>query len=407
MKRREFLVGCSGAIAAMSGSRLGNLAFGAPSANECLVVVFLRGGWDALSVLSPLEGTERALYLAARPNLAVPTNLTLDLSNGWGLHRALEPLWDLYQGGNMAVLAGTGMPFDSRSHFDAMTSMELGLPGKLVGKSGWLARAIAAAPAPGIKVQLTANLAAGNNMPGSLRGDLSAVAIPKLEEFRLSDDADYRKQLAQGLEKMYKGDSMLHRAGSNTLSALQLASSITPPKPSEGYPDSEFARNLSTVATVLRAGLGLRSASVDLGGWDTHEYQGEKGKGYFADHLEELAMGLKAFYSDLEKNNLNQNVTTIVLSEFGRRVQENSSGGTDHGHGGAMLVLGGSINGKKVYGKPSSLHADALYDRADLSVTLDYRRVIAEILETRFKHQRLSEVFPDFKAGAKLNLLRA
>ncbi len=407
MKRREFLIGCSGAIAALSGSRLGNLTFAATGANECLVVVFLRGGWDALSVLSPLGGTERGLYLAARPNLAVPTNLTLDLNNGWGLHRALEPLWELYQGGNMAVLAGTGMPFDSRSHFDAMTSMELGLPGKTSGKSGWLARAIASAPNPSVRVQLTANLMAGDSIPGSLRGDLAALAIPKLEEFRLSDDADYRQELTRNLERLYKGDSMLHRAGSNTLGALQLASSITPPKATGGYPDSEFAQNLSTVATVLRAGLGLRSASVDFGGWDTHEYQGEKGKGYFADHLEELALGLKAFYSDLEKNNLQQNVTTIVLSEFGRRVQENASQGTDHGHGSAMLVLGGSVNGKKVFGKPPSLQPEALYDRADLGFSLDYRSVISEILETRFKHQRLAEVFPDFKTATKLNLIRA
>jgi uncharacterized protein (DUF1501 family) len=409
MKRRDFLIGCSGAIAALAGSRLTGLSFGAPSvnANECLVVIFLRGGWDALSVLSPLEDTERKRYLAARPQLAVPTNLTLSLGNGWGLHKALEPLWELYQQGSMAVMAGTGMPFDSRSHFDAMTSMELGLPGKTIGKSGWLARAIASAPNPSVRVQLSANLAAGNNMPGSLRGDLSAVAIPKLEDFRLSDDADYRKELSRNLERIYKGDSMLHRAGSNTLNALQLAASITPTKTSDGYPDSEFAKNLATVATVLRAGLGLRSASVDLGGWDTHEYQGEHGKGYFAEHLEELALGLKAFYADLERSNLNKNVTTIVVSEFGRRVQENASQGTDHGHGSAMLVLGGSINGKKVYGNPPSLHPDALYDRADLGFSLDYRDIIAEILETRFKHQKMNEVFPDFKRGSKLNLLRA
>lgn len=407
MKRRDFLVGCSGAIAALAGSRLTGLSFAAPTTNECLVVVFLRGGWDALSVLSPLEDTERKRYLVARPNLAVPTNLTLNLGNGWGLHKALEPLWDVYQQGDMAVMAGTGMPYDSRSHFDAMTSMELGLPGKTIGKSGWLARAIASAPTPSLRVQLSANLAAGNSIPGSLRGDLSAVAMPKLEDFRLADDAEYRKELSRNLERIYAGDTFVGRAGRNTLNALQLASSITPPKKADGYPDSGFANNLATVATVLKAGLGLRSAAVDLGGWDTHEYQGEKGTGYFADHLEELALGLKAFYADLERSNLQNNVTTIILSEFGRRVQENASQGTDHGHGSAMLVLGGSVNGKKVYGQAPSLHPDVLYDRADLGFNLDYREIIAEILETRFKHQRLGEVFPDFTRGAKLNLLQA
>ena len=406
MNRRDFLVGCSSAIAALAGSRLTGMAYGAGAVNECLVVVFLRGGWDALSVLSPLEGAERARYLTARPSLAIPTAGTLNLGNGWGLHKALEPLWDIYQQGQMAVMAGTGMPFDSRSHFDAMSSMELGLPGKTIGNSGWLTRAIASAPNPSVRVQLANSIAAGNDMPGSLRGDVSALSIPKLEDFRLSDDADYRQQLGRSLEKLYAGDSALHKAGKNTLNALQLASSITPPKPSQGYPDSGLATNFSTIATILRAGLGLRSASVDFGGWDTHEYQGEKGTGYFADHLGELAAGLRAFYNDLERNGLHNNVTTIVLSEFGRRVQENASGGTDHGHGSTMLVLGGNVQGKKVYGQTPSLHPDALYDRADLAVGLDYRQIIAEILETRFAHQRLGEVFPNFK-GAKLNLMRA
>lgn len=111
MKRRDFLVGCSSAIAALAGSRLTGMAFGAPSSNECLVVVFLRGGWDALSVLSPLEGEERAHYLAARPRLAIPTNRTIGLANGWGLHKALAPLHELYQDGTLAIMAGTGMPY--------------------------------------------------------------------------------------------------------------------------------------------------------------------------------------------------------------------------------------------------------------------------------------------------------
>jgi uncharacterized protein (DUF1501 family) len=202
MNRRDFLIGCSSAIAALSGSRLTGMAFGAPNVNECLVVVFLRGGWDALSVLSPLDGEERGRYLAARPSLAIPTKGTIGLGNGWGLHKALSPLHELYQDGTMAIMAGTGMPFDSRSHFDAMTSMELGLPGKLVGKSGWLARAIASAPNPSVQVRLTANLVAGNTMPGSLRGDLGAMAIPKLEEFRLSEDENYRKELGRNLERI-------------------------------------------------------------------------------------------------------------------------------------------------------------------------------------------------------------
>ncbi len=409
VNRRQFLIGCSTAIAALGGSRLSELSFAAgdKSAEHCLVVVFLRGGWDALSVLSPLEGLDREQYIAARPNLYIPDKNTFDLSNGLGLHKGLESLWDLYTGKTLAVIPGVGMPFDSRSHFDAMASMELGLPGKTTGSAGWLARAIDTAPEPSVPVKLAATMSAGNSIPGSLRGDLQTIAMPKLEEFQLADDANYRREMSRNLERLYRGNSWLHQAGRSTLRSLEIAAGLPKPKKGEGYPDTGLAQNLQTIAGVLRGGLGLRAATVDFGGWDTHEWQGDKFEGYFTDHLRELGGALRAFFNDLERSQLHTKVTTVVISEFGRRVQQNASYGTDHGHGSAMLVMGGGVNGGKTIGQFPGLHPDQLYDRADLAATTDYRQILSEILETKFNHKRLPEVFPDFKAGKALGVMKS
>ncbi|NJK44545.1 MAG: DUF1501 domain-containing protein [Pleurocapsa sp. SU_196_0] len=149
--------------------------------------------------------------------------------------------------------------------------------------------------------------------------------------------------------------------------------------------------------------MGVRAATVDLGGWDTHQYQGEGGKGYIGDLLNELARGLQAFYVDLGGHA--KRVTVAVMSEFGRRLSENASYGTDHGHGSAMFVLGGSVQGGKVYGRFPGLQPDQLYDRADLNWTTDYRNVFNEILTTRFKHTRIKEVFPDFTPAKALGVM--
>jgi uncharacterized protein (DUF1501 family) len=407
INRREFLMGCSTAIAAMSGSQLSSIALAAPDDNgEVLVVVFLRGGMDVLTAFPPLGGENREAYEAARPTLKVPVNALKPLDAQIGMNAALEPLFELYKDRALALVPATGMPSDTRSHFDAMEYMELGTPDKRTSSTGWLTRMLQTAPKPAAIVRLSDAFSATDELPSSLRGDLAAVAVPKLEDFDFGgDDAEFRKFLFNGYSRVWSGDTWLHEAGLNTLRALETVAKLQQGSSDAKYPDGEFAQSLKTIARVVKEGLGMRAATVDLGGWDTHKYQGEGGRGYIGDLFKELAGGLQAFYADLGANA--KRVTVCVMSEFGRRLSENASYGTDHGHGSAMLVMGGTVNGGKVYGKFPGLQPDQLYDRADLDWTTDYRAVFAEVLTNRFKHTRIKEVFPDFAPSKPLGIVKS
>ncbi len=405
-------MGCSAAIAALSGARLGTLALAAPDApaGHALVVLFLRGGWDALSVLSPLDGPDRAIYEAARPGLRLPRTgegAALSLGGGFGLHPAMAPLRELYQGGALGIVTATGLTHDTRSHFDAMDYIEHGTAGEAqVGAGaagGWLARHLASAPgaAGGVNV-LAPAMSIGGSPAASLRG-AQALALTDAADFRLDDSPDGQRWLENTLSQLYRGESWLHRAGQQTLHDLRLIAAANLKAPA-GYPDSGLGHSLGTVAQVLRAGLGVRVATVDYGGWDTHEYQGDGGGGHLAGQLAELSAALHAFWNDLSGAGLGGRVTVVVQSEFGRRLNQNESGGTDHGHGGATLLLGGGVRGAQIHGRWPGLAPDALYDHADLAVTTDYRQVLCEVLRGPLGNPNTAQVFPGFQEGKALGL---
>jgi uncharacterized protein (DUF1501 family) len=146
------------------------------------------------------------------------------------------------------------------------------------------------------------------------------------------------------------------------------------------------------LAQMIKLDLGVRAATIDLGGWDTHEYQ--ELSGTLSRGLTELAQGLRAFYADLD-GGYTSRLTVVVMSEFGRRVKENASYGTDHGHGSLMLALGGGINGG-VYGEWRGLRSDALYEGIDLPVTTDYRRILSELVVRRLRNPLIEMVFPNY-----------
>lgn len=415
--RRNFLTGCSAAIAAMAGARITRLAFAEPNgstgrapasvADRSLIVLSLRGGWDSLNVVPPI-GDDRRHYVRARPTLALPErgeNAALPLDDRFGLHPALAPLRELYQDGAFAIVHATGLAHETRSHFDAMEYMELGTPGIKTTREGWIARHLLAT---GVRDDaLLAPALAIGGAPTSLREAPGAVSVDNLDDFKLWGDESFFDEQRRVLSRLYTGETWAHAAGAQTLRALDGMSHILTDdyEPAAGveYPGGGLGDQLATLARLIKTGAGLQVATLDYGGWDTHDYQGDQGTGQFGAQLDELGRSLAAFHRDLGA--LSTNVTVMVMSEFGRRLEQNSSQGTDHGHGSALFLLGGGVNGGKVYGDWPGLSHDQLFDQADLAVTTDYRQVVSELLATRFGNPDPSYVFPGFTPGATMGLV--
>ncbi len=415
--RRGFMVGCSAAIAGWMGG-VHFTAFGSPEAEpdqEILIVVFLRGGMDGINVVPPIAGPDRSAYESKRPNLNVPvsgTGAALPLDTRFGLHPGAEPLLGLYQSKKLAIVHAAGLTSDTRSHFDAMEFIELGTPGSKSANSGWLTRHLQTAGNLPPKVIMPA-VAVGSQQPTSLLGSRESIGMTSPGDFSLNANWKYGDNQRRALREMYTGNSWLHQAGVQTLDALDVVELADPGTYTPGngatYPGSQFGRSLATVAQVIRMQLGLRVATVDLGGWDTHEYQGDDGGGYFFDRLRDVALGLEAFFTDLGNVNgtdQTKRVTVVVQSEFGRSFQENASRGTDHGHGNVMFVLGGMVNGGQVHGQWPGLSVDQLYDQRDLDVTTDYRRVLSEILIRRLGNPHLGSIFPGYAGYAPLGIVQ-
>ena len=424
--RRGFITGCSAAVAAYAGSHFNTLAFGAPGDNQdVLVSVFLRGGTDGLNLVLPIAGADRGHYEVARPDIQVPVsgdNAALPLSSGFGLHPAADTwpggspppatLYDLYQDGRLALVVAAGMHEDNRSHFDSMAFMELGTPGILTTANGWLTRHLQSASNLPPEIVLPA-LAVGNLQQMSLLGSAEAVNMTDPDSFSLNvGPYQWRQAQRLALRNLFTNtDTWLHRAGSETLDAIDIIelNSEGDYEPANGavYPGGSFGNLLQTIARMIKLDIGLRVATIDFGGWDTHNGQGNGGGGYFGSHFQELARGLAALYTDLDGSppeDYASRFTLVVQSEFGRRLRQNADRGTDHGHGNAMLVLSGNAVGG-VHGEWPGLANDQLFDGADLQVTTDYRRVLSEILIRRLGNNNLGVVFPGYRDYAPLGIV--
>jgi len=402
---------CALGGAAMLSAGLVRLAFGAESSDEILVVLFLRGACDGLNLSPPIEGPDRELYEAARPNLRVPTKgdkAALPLDGRLGLHPAAKPLHELFTAGKLALVHAAGLTSDTRSHFDAQAFMELGTPDKKGTTSGWIARHLlnrspAAAPSFLTAVSL------GSLTPNSLLGYPEVAVINNLDGFNIAGPKGLQNDQRDVLRRMYAGGGWVARYGRETLDAIDAFESTSPGayKPAgRDYPKGEIGYRLRTLAQIVKMDLGLKIAAVDMGGWDTHKYQGDGSEGAFANLVGQLSQSLAAFHEDMNAG-APRKVTVVVMSEFGRRLKENASRGTDHGHGNVMLVLGERVLGGKVYGRWPGLDNERLYERADLAVTTDYRAVLGELLDKRLGDGDVAKVFPGFADAARLGLAAA
>ena len=416
--RRGFLMGCSTAIAGLAGSRFNTMAFADPgSGSDILVVVFLRGGTDGLSVVPPLGGTDRGFYEAARPTLQVPTTgagAAIDLNGQFGLHPAAAPLYELYQDGRLAIVQGVGMiDVVNKSHFDAMQFIELGTPGEKTMTTGWITRHLESTPNQPAEVVMP-SLAVGDLQPVSLAGNTSTVNLANPDIFNV-DNGPWLWRNAQRttLRNMYESSSSwLHDAGVQALDAVDIVelnvSGAYQPANGAVYPQGGFGDNLRVLAQMIKLDLGLQVATVDIGGWDTHEQQGVGPGQYFATLLGELAQGLHAFYTDLDgtgASNYTQRLTLVVQSEFGRELYENADAGTEHGYGNMMYVLSGNAVGG-LHGSWPGLAPGQLTDGTDLAVTTDYRQVLSEILTKRLCNPNIDTIFPGYTGYTPLGVVQ-
>ncbi len=364
-------------------------------ADPALVVIFLRGGADALNLVSP---TGDPAYIAARPaalrvtrkedGQGLPLRADALADVDFRLPREAQDLATLFHAGDLSVVHATGLMEATRSHFDAEARIEQA--SAQADGGGWLSRTLAQLGATG---PLPA-LATGTAMPGSLRGSRAAVA-PDLSELILAAGNDLAPALRARLAGGFGNHATLGATVQDMLALSEMLQSLPTGvgagdyRPDVPYPeDTYLSQSLMTVAQALKSGLGLRIATVDYGGWDTHANQ----QGDFAGLVWGLSRALMAFWRDLGP--LQQDVSVVVQSEFGRRLRSNTSGGTDHGRGSAMLILGPQARGGQLLGDWPGLANDVLEEGADLAVTTDYRHVLADILVGHMGLTDTTGIFP-------------
>lgn len=404
VSRRSFLrgLGAVGTLAGLATTGLATrMAFAAqPYTGDVLVVLSLRGGLDGLNTVVP-TGDPR--YAQVRPTIGIPQNALLPLDAMFGLHPAMAPLMPWWQSGHFGAVQAVGMVNPTRSHFEAMEEMERAAPGTSV-RTGWLDRTLGLRDAGTAfqAVQLGSGMAAA-----AFRGPSPELAMWSVNDFKLSGawDANERQRWTTALTGLHEGAPVAVGApAETTLAALSGAAQLQDAgyTPGANYPNTNLGRALRDVARVIKADLGLQVAAVDFGDWDMHTDMGTVDSGWLHDKLDELARSMAAFATDLGA--LLADVTVVTLTEFGRSLVENGSGGVDHGHGQAVLLLGGGVQGGQVHGTWPTLEKDALAG-GDLAGTTDYRQILAEILEKRCEGSALSTVFPGL-ANERLGVVR-
>ncbi len=409
MERRVFVK--SGALAlvtmGLSPSFLRRTALGmelrAAAKGKTLICLFQRGAADALNVVVP-HG-EKAYY-ALRPSIAIPrpnglgrgvsADSAIDLDGFFGLHPALAPLKPLYDRRMLAPVHAVGSPSSTRSHFDAQDYMEPGTPDVKGTTDGWLNRYLAVqgtcaecSPNPFRAVALTPQT------PRILEGPAETIAMNSLDEFTVRTTGSQ----ADRLEALYRTGSadLVHGTGVEMFDAVKMLRAANPQKyaPRNGaeYPRSQFGQRLLQIAQLIKANVGLEIAFADIGGWDTHVNQGAT-TGQLALRLTDFAQSINALVSDLGERM--SDVVILTMSEFGRMASENGNRGTDHGHAGALFVIGSEVKGGKVYGKWPGLEREQLYEGRDLALTTDFRAVFSEVTGRHLGASKLDRIFPGF-----------
>lgn len=374
---------------------LAQTALAAPQRRKVLVAIFQRGAVDGLNMVVP-HGEHH--YYAARPTIAVErpghTSGALDLDGFFGLHPRMTALTPFWKARSLAVVHACGSHDPTRSHFDAQDYMESATPGVKSTKDGWMNRYLHAREheraSPFRAVALT------SQMPRALQGAAPVLAAARLDRLaiRAGQASD---QVAASFEAAYAhaADRVLGRAGGEAFGAITTLDQLSrhPYTPAHGarYPSSPFGDSLKQIAQLIKADVGLEIAFTESGNWDHHINQGGA-VGQLASRLGDFADGVAALALDL--GDLMSDVVIMSMSEFGRAVAENGNRGTDHGHGNAMLLLGGPVKGGHVYGRWPGLAPDDRWEGRDLAITTDFRDVFSEVVTAHMGVADLTRIFP-------------
>ena len=405
MNRRVFLK--SGAMAMLSlgfaPSFLGRAAAAVASRRKLLIAIFQRGAVDGLNMVVPHGEAD---YYRLRPTIAIPRPggdpeaCAIDLDGFFGLHPSMAPLKPLWDNHSLAIVHACGSPDNTRSHFDAQDYMESATPGLKATRDGWLNRYLQVSsdernPLRGVAVTRT--------MPRSLEGGAPALAIGSVDEFGV-------RGMGAAFEAEYDSasDPLLRSAGRDAFAAMrtlrQTGSAQYRPATGADYPQTPFGKALAEIARLAKADVGLEVAFTEVGNWDHHVNEGSV-TGQIATRLGEFSRGLAALAADL--GDRLADTVIVTMSEFGRAVAENGNRGTDHGHGNAMLVIGGGVNGR-VHGNWPGLADERRFEGRDLAVTTDFRDVFTEIVATHMGVSRdgVSQIFPGYSAATTPGVIR-
>lgn len=417
MERRAFLK--SGGLA-MFGVGMGGVpAFVARAAgshkiispykkNKILVCIFQRGAMDGLMAVTPftdeyLKKARPTLFMSAASTAKSPL---IDLDGRFGLHPGMKVFEQLFKEKRMAIVHGIGSPNNTRSHFDAQDYMESGTPFNKGTDSGWLNRAVGLLghdASPFRAVSLT------SSMPRSFYGDNPTVSISNIEDFGLQGKGGANLNMAaKSFEELYDKTTseLLKETGKESFDAVKIlkGADIKNYKPSAtaNYPKTPLGDSLRQIAQLIKMDVGLEVAFAESMGWDTHFNQGTE-NGIFARNVADLSNCIAAFWTDLEA--MQDDITLMTMTEFGRTVKQNGTGGTDHGRGSCNFILGNDVNGGMVHGNVQPLAVENLDEGRDLAVTTDFRSVFSEVADKHLKINNDKALFPEW-AGKKIGVMR-
>lgn len=406
MKRRRFLhrtalLGASGLISVGAHGWAWRSAAATDIETPRLIVIMLRGAADGLSAVVPYQEPE---YYRLRPGIAIAkpgsNQGAIDLDGQFGLHPSLSVLMPQWEQQRLAFVHAVGAPVIERSHFQAQDNLETGTPGVTVTNSGWLNRLLSVLPGG----TSTRAVNVGGTVPLIFKGEqpVASLAVQGINSRVLPID---REPIQLAFDRLYAGSdrlSVAYQEGRKAREILlrELAAESMAASRGAAAPE-QFAASARYLARLMVGDAATQVAFMELGNWDTHVNE----RGILNRNFEGLGNGLAALAESLGP--VYQHTAIVVISEFGRTVAENGNGGTDHGYGNSLWLLGGGIRGQQFYGQWPGLGASDRHQSRDLAVTTDFRDVLISLLQQQFNlnSTQLAQIFPDYALQSRFHFL--